>query len=154
MFEGMVERGRAIPVHPWWLRLARNLVLKDTRDLITLGKDLARRIDGKKKPFNYTQLSRFSQAQTGVTLELAEALCKEYRLPPPVLFPRSYEESVAMIGTSEKYGNNDPIRTEEADVVPLQERRARRRRSTAQPVTVQTTHSHAASAGGRRRSRS
>lgn len=117
----MVERGHKIPVHEWWLRLARSLMNNDPRD--------------------YTQLSRFSLGQSGVTLELAEALCKEYsRLPPPVVFPRSYEEAVHIVGVAERYGTTIEA-PNEGDVIsmpPPSVRRSRRRGSTVEHVETQT----------------
>jgi hypothetical protein len=94
----MRERGNAVPqVGLWWLRLARRLVANDSRDLVTMGRDLAKHVD-KKQPFDKGTLSRFIKGTGPVTFQLIQALCAEFtRLPTPIVFPDSYEEAVAML---------------------------------------------------------
>lgn len=126
----MPERGHAIPlVGLWWLRLARSLVANDKRDLSTLGKDLARHVH-RRAAFHKGTLSRFVKGTHPVTYELIRSLCAEYtRLPPPPLFPESYEEAVQMQMVRERYskmvldGNENPA----PSVTPLRDEDGRRR---------------------------
>jgi hypothetical protein len=101
----MALRGTTIPVRNWWLRLARGLITHDDRGQVELGKVLAKHIK-REKPFSHTMLSRFAAGHEGITAELAQAMCAEFkRLPIPVFYPRSYEEAAALAATADRYDN-------------------------------------------------
>jgi hypothetical protein len=107
MIEEMDRRGRTIPLFllgDWWLRLARNVIASDPRDLRTLGADLAKHLKGKRA-FDHSFLSRFGHGKAEPTLDLIDALCAEFtRLPRPMFFARTYEEAVHLQVTAERYG--------------------------------------------------
>lgn len=122
----MAAQGKAIPIEGWWLRLARNLVRQDQRPLEVLGHDLAKAY-GRVVPWTHGVLSRFAAGKGGATLELAQALCLMYsRLPPPVIFPRTYEEAIEMMAVTERYDSFVPVDGAEGSVVNMQGRRPRR----------------------------
>jgi hypothetical protein len=133
----MRERGHPIPVKGWWLRLAKGLIQAESRDLEQLGRDLGKHVKSKKQPFSYSALSNFVLGKAPATVELVEALCKEYsRLPPPVFFPSSYEESAMMLGIAERYAGKAIDYGFEGDIVPLPEGRERRPRRGRAEVRV------------------
>lgn len=153
----MRERGHPIPVKGWWLRLARSVVQGDTRDLEQLGRDLAKHVKAKKQPFSYSSLSAFLLGKQPATIELVEALCKEYsRLPPPVFFPGSYEECAQMIVIAERYASQAMEYEFDAEVVPIpvgKERRPRRGKLAQYDVSAAGTTSRAAEVGAAKRRR-
>jgi hypothetical protein len=135
----MAERGKAVPVNRWWLRLARERVQGEQGELGELGDELAK-LAGRKKAWTHTSLSRFKNGHEPVTLELATALCKKYRLPPPVFFPRSFNEAVEMLEAVDKYDaiildtdEDAKPKDPEAKVIPMP-RKPRERKQP--PVTV------------------
>jgi len=144
----MAERGRTIPLGDegeWWLRLARERIREDLRPRRVLAVELAKHLPDKPK-FDHAHLTKFAAAsinpRTGrafdPSLDLIEAICREYRLPPPLFFARSYNEAVHILGTSERY-DRVPVESPPAsDVTPLPkiEERARRRKSPQQNVAV------------------
>lgn len=149
----MAKRGRTIPheyVGAWWLRLARSVIRNaqaSGRPLRTLGVELARHLDDRDK-FDHGHLSKFASGaldpRTGepydVSLDLIEALCKEFRLPRPVFFARSYNEAAKMEAVAEAH-DSIPVEefTPEASLTPIptaEERRRRKRSGAASaPVT-------------------
>jgi hypothetical protein len=119
--------------------LPRALIQAESRDLEQLGRDLGKHVKSKKQPFSYSALSNFVLGKAPATVELVEALCKEYsRLPPPVFFPSSYEESAMMLGIAERYAGKAIDYGFEGDIVPLP-------RGTRAPAAPRTRRS----AGGR-----
>jgi hypothetical protein len=149
----MRERGNAIPqVGLWWLRLARRLVANDPRDLVTLGKELAKHVE-KKQPFDKGTLSRFIKGHGPVTFQLIQALGIEFsRLPPPIVFPDSYEEAVAILALHERYARTVVGDAPEAPITPLPANEDGRRRGKRAPAAVEKSSAPVALTPRRRRS--
>jgi hypothetical protein len=153
----MAKRGRTIPLGEWglwWRRLARGAIDNDPRPLRILGVDLARHLPEKGK-FDHAHLSKFASGaidqRTGEpfdpTLDLIQALCEEFRLPPPVHFARSYNESVEQMRIAEKY-DAVPVAhvATDNDLTPLPKPDKRRKRpthvtATAHPIAKRKTRS-------------
>lgn len=127
----MAMRSPEIPAEQWWLDLARELLEEDKRrgrNLTQLGVDLAKGI-GRATPFHHTQLSRFKTGDIGATMELADALVREFvDLPCAYLIPKSREESLALMHTASRYrtGNAPPASTNAA-VVPFEKSKTSRK---------------------------
>lgn len=124
----------------WWLRLARERVAKESGSLKDLGKRLQAHA-GRSKPWTHTSLSNFVAGREPVTLELARALSKEYRLPPPVHFCRSYNEALEILFVIEKYDeliapdDEDALPELPGEIVEMPRERKPRPRKQA-PITV------------------
>lgn len=111
----MAPRGKAVPEIRWWLQLARGLIVNDDRDggLIALGKELAK-VQGRKVPWSHSVLSNFAHGKAPATVELAEAIAVYFKLPSPIFFARSLEETLEMVRVKEKY---DGIEKDRASIV-------------------------------------
>lgn len=89
-------------VEDWWLRLARGLVEAYPEGLVVLGRELAKEI-GRLHPWSHSTLSNFANKKVGAARDLQEALCKKFRLPPPIFFPRTFAEASQMLGVQERH---------------------------------------------------
>lgn len=98
----MSNQGPRIAVEDWWLRLARNLVKSYPDGLVVLGRELAKEV-GRVRPWSHSTLSNFANKKIGATRELQDAICQKFRLPPPILFPRTYAEAAQMLGVKERH---------------------------------------------------
>ncbi len=110
----MAVRSPEIPVSEWWLAAARELLEEDKRsgrNLTELGKDLQRQIK-RAKPFSHSVLSRFKAGEIGVTLDLHDALVRE--------FAESREEALDLMHTVSRYRTGRPLDSRQpAPVVPI-----------------------------------
>lgn len=114
----MATRGRTIPVRPWWRLLAAADITRDERGLVELGRDLAKRIK-RPRPFDHGTLSNVVHGKQDPTIDLIEAICEEFRLPPPVFFPRTVKEAMAMFDLKTAY--DDIVeRQGEAELVDIE----------------------------------
>ncbi len=118
-FDGMRERGHAIPVGDWWLRLARRVITDDsrTRKYEDLGVALAKHVR-RKTPFKRALISKFVTGQAPATLELAKAICIEFRIPPPFAIARSYAEAAQLMSVTERY-DDQPELGEDAPIYQI-----------------------------------
>lgn len=98
----MGARAPRIAVEDWWLLLARELVSSYPAGLAVLGRDLAREI-GRTPAWGHSVLSKFATKKIGATRDLQEAICKKFRLPPPIFFPRTFAEASQMLEVKERH---------------------------------------------------
>lgn len=99
---GMGARAPRIAVEDWWLLLAREAVATYASGLVVLGRELAR-VVGRKQAWSHSVLSKFATKKIGATRELQEAICKKFRLPPPIFFPRTLAEASSMFDVQDHY---------------------------------------------------
>lgn len=116
----MGTRSPVIPVGEWWLAEARRMLTDDPRGDDELAEILGRHI-GRPRAFHRTMLSRFKNGKVGATLDLCNALIREFvDLSCPVLFPESNEEALALMHTASRYrGGRGVAITPDAPPAPI-----------------------------------
>jgi hypothetical protein len=101
------KKGRPIDLKPWWLDEAKRRVKGiSTTDIVT--KVSA----GRVKPWDETKVRNFLRGRW-CTEEMALAFCREFKLPSPVYYPRTFEEADRMRVVAADY---DQIPSRVADV--------------------------------------
>jgi hypothetical protein len=100
-------RGRTFPASAWWLtlvqqKLEQEMVDKGGKGMPAAALRISERV-GRRPAWDHAPLTRLKDGKGPITTDLAEALCLEYELPPPVLYPRSHREALLMLAVAEAF---------------------------------------------------
>ena len=127
------ERGNTFEAPTWWLRLARQELVK-IGGYQKLSTELAALV-GRKKPWHHATLSRFATDDPSMrpTQELALALSRYFEIPAPVYIPRNLAEARAMQATHDLVSSS--LREKLATSPP----RSRPRSQDKQPDTAKSS---------------
>jgi hypothetical protein len=93
------KRGRTFPAEKWWIEAVQagiRAAMKENEGdgIPALAERLAKKA---KRKVDHAFLTKIRDGKQQVTLELVDAFCDEFHLPPPVIYPHSKQEAIYLL---------------------------------------------------------